>query len=155
MVHPLIGIHAFLGELGILAFVWIVAELLNPTPKRIQRAKIAGILAVLFFFISWAAGGYYYVNYYGPDVKPLIKEGQTPWVHSVLMETKEHVFLFIPFLSLLCLGLIFKYSKTNEKKTRDAILLLSLFIILLGFAMAGMGYLISNAARQALEVKVL
>ena len=155
MAHPLIGIHAFLGELGIATFIWVFVELLNPTPQRIKRAKIASIIGVLFFLLSWIAGGYYYLNIYGSNVKPLIKEGPQPWAHAIFTETKEHVFLFLPFLAILASSLIFKSGKTisTNKKTRNAILILCIVIIAIGILMGAMGYLISTGARAALEAK--
>lgn len=157
MVHPLIGIHAALGELGVFAFVWVLVELLNPTPERVRRAKIAALVGVIVFLVSWLAGGYYYVTYYGPNVKPLIKEGPQPWAHSVMMETKEHVFLFLPFLSLLVYRLIGRYTKEllKDKNIKRSVLALCILIVFIGLAMAGMGYLISTGARAALEAKVL
>jgi hypothetical protein len=153
MVHPLVGIHAFLGEAGIFAFVWVLVELLNPTPKRVSRAKFAAVLGVLLFLASWWAGGYYYVEYYGPEVKPLIKEGPEPYAHSIFTEVKEHIFLFLPFLSILFTGLLFQYHHLllEHRDAKIAFLLLASLIIATGFAMAGFGYLISSGARAALE----
>src|SRR3990167_655172 len=98
MVNSLVGIHAAFGELGIFAFLWAFVELINPTQQRVKRAKIAAMIGVIFFFLSWFVGGFYYVSFYGSNVKPLIKEGPMPWAHSIFTETKEHVFLFLPFL---------------------------------------------------------
>ncbi len=157
MVHPLIGIHAVLGELGIFSFLWVFVELLNPTEERIKRAKLAALLGLLFLLVSWLAGGYYYVAHYGPDVKPIIKEGPTPWAHGIMMETKEHVFLFLPFLAFMGFALLQKYQNglIKHQKARKYVLAISVLIILLGLAMAAMGYLISTSARLALEVKVI
>lgn len=106
MAHPLIGIHAALGEIGVGAFLWVFVELLNPSEERIKRAKKIALLGALLFLLSWIAGGYYYVEFYGDQVKPLIKEGPFPWAHAIVMETKEHVFLFLPFLSLSIVGFL-------------------------------------------------
>jgi len=156
MVHPLIGAHAFLGELGIASFLWVFIELLNPDKKRVQRAKIAALLGTIFIFASWLAGGYYYVQFYGDAVKPIIKAGPQPWAHSIFTEIKEHVFLFLPFLSLLTFYTIKRYEKEiiKNNKVKRAVLLLSIIIIIIGAMMAGMGYLISSGARTALEATV-
>src|SRR3989344_5500168 len=129
MVHPLVGIHAALGELGIFAFLWVLVELINPTNTRIKRAKIAAILGVIFIFSSWLAGGYYYLNYYGDNVKPLIKEGPNPWAHLIFTETKEHIFLFIPLLSVLVLGLIYKNNLLKNNSARKSVIIISALII--------------------------
>ena len=157
MVHYLIGIHAALGELGAIAFLWILIELLNPTNDRIKRIKVISLIGVVLLFLSWFTGGYYYVTLYGSNVKPIIKEGPQPWAHSIFMETKEHVFLFLPFLSLFTYFIIKKYEKNiiKDKKIRKSIISLCLIIFLLALAIGAMGYLISTGARAGLEAKVL
>ena len=157
MVSLLIGMHATFGEIAAFAFLWTLVELIEPSKKRIDRAKIAASIGVIFIFLSWIVGGYYYVNYYGTNVKPIIKEGPQPWAHSVFTETKEHVFLFIPFLALLNYFIIKKYEGTliKDRKIRKAVMVLSLLITVLAFAMAGMGYMISTGARTALEAGAL
>ena len=153
MVSSLIAIHAFLGEAGILAFIWVFVELLNPSKERINRAKFAALLGTIFFLLSWLSGGYYYVQDYGINVKPVIKEGPQPWAHSIFMEIKEHIFIFLPFLAILTLSIIKKYDKEllKNKNARKAILSLCIIIIIMGALMAGMGYLISTGYRTALE----
>ncbi len=153
MVNPLVGMHAFIGEAGAMAFLWVMIEFWNPSPERIKRAKIVATIGVILLFLSWLVGGYYYVNYYGDNVKPIIKAGPQPWAHAVFTETKEHIFLFLPFLALVNYLVIKKYSKdaAENKDIRKSIMLLSLLIFLLALSMAGMGYIISSGARAALE----
>jgi hypothetical protein len=73
MINPLIFIHAIIGELGLFAFLWVMVELLNPTETRIRRAKIAATIGVACLLIAWVAGGFYYLNVYGTEIKPAIK----------------------------------------------------------------------------------
>ncbi len=157
MVNYLVGIHAGFGELGALLFLWLFVELLNPSKSRIKRAKIVAVLGTIFIFLSWFAGGYSYVNDYGTNVKPLIKAGPSPWAHSIFTESKEHIFLFLPFLSILASSMVFAYGNKLEtdKKARLAALILSMTILLIALMMAGMGYLISTGARTALEAKII
>lgn len=157
MVNYLVGIHAGLGEIGAFLFLWLFVELLNPSKSRIKRAKIVAVLGTIFIFLSWFAGGYSYVTNYGTNVKPLIKAGPSPWAHSIFTESKEHIFLFLPFLSILVSSMIFAYGNKLEtdKKARSAALILSITIVLIALLMAGMGYLISTGARTALEAKIL
>lgn len=156
MVNPLVGVHAFLGEIGIAAFLWTFVEMLKPTPSRLRRAKIAAFLGVVFFFASWIVGGYYYLNYYGSLVKPVILKGPQSWAHNIFTETKEHIFLFLPFLSTFVYTLLIRYQShlrgDKDPKARKAILLLCLLVIILGALMAFMGYMISSGYRAALEV---
>ena len=156
MVNFLIGLHAALGELGGIGFLWVFIELLNPLHQRIKRAKTIAFISMVLLFLSWFIGGYYYVNTYGNEVKPIIKEGPQPWAHGIFMETKEHVFLFLPFLSILAFSIIRNYENDimKNKKLRISILLLCISIFLFTFAIGAMGYLVSSGARAALEVGI-
>jgi hypothetical protein len=153
----LIGLHAFLGEAGALAFLWVVVELLSSSQSSLRRARLAALLGVLFLLGSWVAGGTHYLTDYATVVKPVIKEGPLPWAHSVITETKEHLFLFLPFLALLTWGLLKRYQDEfmQNRNLRVAALSLSVLIVLMAFAMAGMGFLISSGFRAALEAQVL
>lgn len=152
MINPLIGIHIGLGELGIIAFLWVFVELLNPSPARIKRAKIASVIGVVSFILAWVSGGAYYLTEYGEVVKPLIKTGPAPWAHYIFTETKEHVFLFLPFIAAFASGLLFTVE--DVKKNKKALLIISATVVILGFSMAAMGYLISSGAREALEASL-
>ena len=156
-MHILIGLHATLGEAGALAFLWVLIELLNPTESRLRRARIAALLGTLFLIAAWFAGGFYYVTEYGALVKPVIKAGPLPWAHEVITETKEHVFLFLPFLGMLVWGLLKRYQNEfiQNRNARIAIVLLAALIVLTAFAMAGMGFIISSGFRAALEAKMI
>lgn len=151
MTNILVPIHALAGILAIFFFLFLFVELLRPDPS-IKKAKLFTLLGTILIFFSFATGGYYYVSQYGTLVKPLIKKGTTPWVHSIIMETKEHLFLFLPYLTILLSGIIFKYSDDLSKnhKAKSSVLALCALIILVTLSIAGMGYLISTAARVAL-----
>jgi magnesium-transporting ATPase (P-type) len=157
MVNPLIGIHLAIGEIAILSFIWVIVELINPDIERIRRAKIAALVGVIFFFLSWITGGYYYLTEYGSVVKPMINAGASPWAHKIVMEVKEHVFLMLPFLAVLVYGIISNKSKEilQNKNFRRWTLYLSTLVVFLGMLMAFMGYLISSAARDALAAGVV
>lgn len=153
MSIPLIGLHAALGELGGLLFLWVFVEMLSPSERRIKRAQSVALVGLILLLSAWIVGGYYYVTYYGQVVKPVIKEGPLPWAHSVVMETKEHVFLFLPFLSIVVWGLLRNNHLTlmTDTKMRVALLVLIAEIVLITLAMAGMGFMISAGFRSALE----
>jgi len=157
-MHYLIGLHAVLGELSALAFLWVMVEMLSPTEGRIRRAKMIAGFGVILIFLSWITGGYYYLTDYQATVKAVIKAGPYPWAHSVITETKEHVFIFLPFLAIVVWGTLKQYGNDLIENKRDlarAIMILAGFIVLVAFSMAGMGYLISSGMRSALELKAL
>jgi len=152
MVNPLILIHAICAEIGLFAFLWVLVEMLNPTETRIARAQIAAFTGFACLFFAWIVGGFYYVEVYGLHVKPLIKASDAAWVHSIVMEVKEHVFLFLPILATLTAALLYKYDGEliNNRDASMSIVLLAGLIFLLGFSIAGMGAIISSGYRFAL-----
>lgn len=135
-----------------IAFIWVFVETLNPDIRKIKRAKIVALIGVLLIFLSWIIGGYYYVDDYGKNVKPIIKEGPQPWAHGIFMETKEHIFIFLPFLSILILAMLMKYGNelAENRNAKKAVLLLCLMTVIIGLLMLGMGYAVSSGARAAL-----
>ena len=157
MVNPYILLHATVAEIGLFAFLWVLVELLNPTEDRIKRAKIAALIGAVCLFTAWVVGGFYYVEVYGTHIKPLIKASDAKWVHAIVMEVKEHVFLFLPILATLIVALLFKYDKEliKSKDARVSIVVLAGLVFLLGFSIAGMGAIISSGYRFALEAGLL
>lgn len=152
MVNPLILIHAICAEIGLFAFLWVLVEILNPTETRIARAQTAAIIGFSCLFFAWIVGGFYYVEIYGSHVKPLIKASDAKWVHSIVMEVKEHVFLFLPVLAAVVTALLYKFEAELicNRDARVSIVLLAGLIFLLGFSIAGMGAIISSGYRFAL-----
>lgn len=139
--------HVIFGLLAIFFSVMVFLGLLKNIGLR--KLKTFSLLGVLGFFVSWILGGYYYVNFYGSSVKPAIKSGNYPWAHGIFMETKEHIFLFIPFLSLvlaLLVWLLREKIQTGSKLKKPAIFL-SFLIAALGAAITFMGMLVSGAVR--------
>jgi len=153
MMFSLIGFHASLGEFAALMFFWAFIELYSGADSNIRRAKLAVLLGVVFLFAAWFVGGFYYVEFYGSGVKPLIKEGPFPWAHKVVMETKEHVFLFLPFLGLLAYSLVQRLGSqvANDGRTRVAAMYAAGSVVVIAAGMAFFGFLVSSGFRAALE----
>lgn len=152
MINPLILLHAITAEVGVIAFLWVLVELLNPTDSRVARAQVAAVVGCAALLFAWLVGGFYYVEVYGLHVKPLIKASDAAWVHNVVMEVKEHVFLFLPILAILATAMLYRFESEllENSDARVSIVLLSGLIFLLGFSIAGMGALISSGYRFAL-----
>ncbi|NCT02105.1 hypothetical protein GW766_02560 [Candidatus Parcubacteria bacterium] len=153
-MHFLIAVHAVLGEVGALAFLWAMVEILNPDEARLRRARIAAFIGVVCLSLAWVAGGTHYLTEYADVVKPVIKSGPMPWAHAVIMEMKEHVFLFLPFLGMLGLALV-NLDLNAFRENKRATIILCALIVLLAFAMAGMGFIISSGFRAALETNII
>lgn len=143
----LIGFHLGFAIIGIDAFLWLLGKFKEGGSSQKSRIVTAGI-GVFAFIASWIAGGYYYVVYYGTIVKPVIKSGVAPWVHNIVMETKEHIFLFIIPLSLTILFTTLLGKEDVERlKIRNVVLWLIGAVAILGLLIGAMGFAISAAAR--------
>lgn len=140
--------HIILGLIGIGAFYAVWMGLLKKVPK-LAFLFWASLLGFLSFIASWLTGGYYYVEYYGGAVKPIIKTGEYPWAHLVVMEAKEHIFLFLPILAtlvFLSLALLKETALLNQG-IRKALAYVVGFIVIAGIAITLGGMLISGAVR--------
>ena len=145
----LIG-HIIFGLLGIILFYILLMALLKPlNSNKIKSLKKYSFFGFLSFVLSWLFGGHYYVIYYGAFVKPIIKKGAYPWAHSIFMETKEHIFLFLPFAALITVFIFYFLGEELEKKPaiKKAVLLLSSVIVIIGTIVALMGITVSGAVR--------
>ncbi len=143
----LIGFHLGFAIVGIDAFLWLLGQLRDNGGSRRSRLFTAWV-GVFAFILSWLAGGYYYVVYYGTLVKPIIKGGVAPWVHEIIMETKEHVFLFIVPLAMTVLFItMFDKEEVERLKLRRLASWLTGTVAALGLLIGAMGFVISAAAR--------
>jgi hypothetical protein len=150
-------LHAGLGDLGALSFLWITAEIINGSQEGFKRARAVSLAGLILLLASWIVGGYYYVTIYGPVVKPVILGSVFSWGHSVVMEGKEHVFLFIPIMAAVVSITLFasKGFKEMAAKGRTALGVLSALVFLFGFSMALLGFLIAVSARAGLAGMVV
>lgn len=152
----LVLLHSISGGLAALALVWIFLELLYAKEMSLARARIASYLtAFLVTAGCWIAGGYNYLTDYGSRVKPVILEGPYPWVHEILMEAKEHIFVFLPvivFTLPITLSVLDRDVFLSDAKYRRSLAMiacLALFMVLLMFLM---GAIISNTGQMGTEV---
>lgn len=143
----LIGLHLGFAILGIDAFLWLLGEVLAESGS-VRRRVTAATLGLFGYAMTWIIGGYYYVKFYGPLVKPVIKEGSAPWAHAIAMEAKEHIFLFaIPIaFTILLLSMVDKVELKNMglKKSFTWLIVLAAGM---GLSFGLMGFIISAAAR--------
>lgn len=145
-------LHAGLGDLGSLCFLWIVVELINGSQQGFKRARAVSLTGLILLMASWIVGGYYYVVTYGNVVKPVIVGSAYAWAHGIVMEAKEHIFLLIPLMAAVVVIALFSIKGFKEiaEKPRMALGMLSALVFLTGFSMALMGFLIAVGARAAL-----
>lgn len=148
MPHPGIGVHAILGEASGVLFLWTFVELYRGVDAtNVGRVRRISLAALLLLALAWIVGGNYYLTGY-QQIRDVIVDGPQPWSHLVFMETKEHVFLFLPVLAILQTMSL----RTQDEITGDsrfALLVITGLLVLLAFGMGVMGYLISSGFRAA------
>ena len=144
--------HSTLGAMAAAAFIWVIVEVSQRDRFHLGRARFAAWAAAACIATAWLMGGYEYLTVYASQLKPVILAGTSSWAHRILMEAKEHLFLFLPVISgtlALLLSSGGSDQPAAEKDLRRAALVtaslaLSMLVMLLVF-----GALISLAAHPA------
>jgi hypothetical protein len=139
--------HPTFGVLGIIAAVWVFVETLNAGPANLGRLRTVAVLVALFIVLAWILGGYWYVTYYAPE-KAIILKGPWPWAHSLVMETKEHLF-FIPLILALYLPIAARADLVASRPARVMVLSVAALIALSGLAIEGAGAVINYGVKVA------
>lgn len=147
----LVFFHIAFGEFAAASLLWATKELIYLKKDRLiwlRRTLWAAFLSVM---MAWVVGGTYYLFFY-PQVKPVIKEGPEAWGHSIVMESKEHIFLFLPVLLFLLALFVQRHGELllDNPLLKRRFLYATLGSTVLIFSMAIMGYLITWSARSAL-----
>ena len=143
----LIGLHLGFAILAIDAFLWLLGEVIADAGSPRRRLAAAAIGSISFI-LTWIVGGYYYVTFYGPLVKPVIKAGNAPWAHAIAMEAKEHIFLFvIPIAVTVFLLARLNANELQSLGLRKGLIRLTAIAAGLGLSLGLMGFIISAAAR--------
>lgn len=140
--------HVILGVVGVAALYLVLLNMLKKEPS-LPMLKWASLVSFLAIVASWVSGGYYYVVYYGEKVKPIIVGGAYPWAHKIMTETKEHIFLFLPFAALALVILVWLLGDTlkTDDRLRRAAVFLAGAATAVGVVITLSGVLISGAVR--------
>lgn len=146
--------HVIFGVFGILFALWVAVEAANSSEANQRRLKLASIGTTLFLWLSYLIGGWWYVVYYGAAVsnsdKSIILAGPWKWSHSFFMETKEHIFFMLLFLSILLPIVTFRNQIFKDTKVRNLTIVIALTIVVLGLSMEGFGAMISKGIKMSL-----
>lgn len=149
MKELLLAIHPTTGVLAILTAVWVFVEALNASASNQARLWIASIATLMLMVVTWIAGGYWYVTYYAID-KAIILKGPWPLAHTLVMETKEHLF-FITLILCVLLPIVIKTNNiVTNRSARTLVLVVAALIVLSAFTMEGAGAIISMGVRVGL-----
>lgn len=143
----ILAAHVMFGLVGVLAATWALVELLNANKRNHRRVFIAGLATVVFIWLSFISGGYWYVSFYSAD-KTVVLAGSRPWAHSVFMEAKEHLFLTLLLLATYLPVVVRGQTITGDKSLRMLAIATAGLIVLLGLAMEHSGLIVSLAVRM-------
>jgi hypothetical protein len=139
--------HPTFGVLAVLAAVWLLVEALNATEANQVRIRYAAYAVAGCMVLAWLLGGYWYVNFYYAE-KAIILKGPWPWAHTLVMETKEHLF-FIPLILALYLPIVATRRLYRNKAARTMVMTCAAFVVLTSLAVEGGGALINAGAKVA------
>ncbi|MDO8552828.1 MAG: hypothetical protein Q7S01_04905 [bacterium] len=140
----LLIVHVIAGVIAIASHTVVLMHILKRAPEYGFLVRVAWS-AFWLFLLSWATSAYYYVTYYGTAVKPRILAGDSPAAHSFFMETKEHIFLLLPFLAL-SIALCVSYLRANpDERLQRSVALLTLVAVAIGAATAASGIFVSGS----------
>ncbi|EKD78686.1 MAG: hypothetical protein ACD_41C00299G0011 [uncultured bacterium] len=142
LLATMLVLHVLLGVIGTMSAYVVWRELLRSQPRP-SWLKWYSLTTWVTWLGAWLAGGYYYVFYYGEQVKPVIKAGEYAWAHSVVTEWKEHVFLFLPFLAFATWFELRSSQLTHQR----ALVWSSGVMWLLSLCITAAGVLISGAVQ--------
>ena len=146
--------HVIFGVFGILFALWVAVEAANSSEANQRRLKLASIGTTLFLWLTYLIGGWWYVVYYGAAVsnsdKSIILAGPWKWSHSFFMETKEHIFFMMLFLSILLPIVTFRNQIFKDTKVRNLTIVIALTIVVLGLGKEGFGEMISKGIKMSL-----
>lgn len=140
--------HILFGLLGVIASYAYLTHVLQAEPNAIVLKRFS-LSALVFFLLSWLTGGLYYLNYYGPRVRAVIRGGSFPWAHSIFMEAKEHVFLLLPFLAVALVAVSWLAAERTaaQPAVKRALALLAGVTTAIGVIVTLSGIIISGAVR--------
>ncbi|MGB9659176.1 MAG: hypothetical protein ACPLY9_01435, partial [Nitrososphaerales archaeon] len=146
----MVGFHAILGLLALIGGTWFFAEM-RKRQVDIRTVKFLSLAIASLVWITWLTGGWWYVNYYPVD-RAVINAGAMPYAHSLVMETKEHIF-YIGLLIATTLP-IYVYGLSNKLVAGDAgakrlLMALAVIVVLGGIVLESAGGLISIAAKYS------
>lgn len=136
--------HVLSGVLGVGMHNTVLMHLLKKVPNYIFISHLAWS-AVGLYFLSWATAAYYYVMHYSVAVKPRILAGDIPAAHTFFMETKEHIFLMLPFVAISIAFSVMYLRENPDDSLRKSTAFLTSAALLIGVVVVASGILVSGS----------
>ena len=141
--------HVVFGVWGVMVAVWALVEVLNVSEKNVGRIKTASVLAMVFNWLAYLIGGWWYVTYYAADKAKILK-GPFPLAHKFFMETKEHLFFILLLLCMVLPIIAYKENLIQNKGARRLFIVVAVTMIIIGFGAEGFGSMITEGLRLGL-----
>ena len=148
MIQIILLSHVFFGVACLLAATGIFVEVLNASTFNHSRIKNLSRLAAAAMWLSFLAGGYWYVVYY-PGDKQLILHGPWPFAHRLIMETKEHLVILLLMLATY-LPIAAAGNLVASRDARRVVLWVAGLMVLLALTMEGEGATIALGVKMGL-----
>ena len=143
--------HVFFGMACLLAALWVFVDTLHASDLNLARIRKMSLAAVVFMWLSFLIGGYWYVVFYKAD-KGIILKGPWPFAHNFVMETKEHLVIILLLLATY-LPIATANNLATNKGARQVVLAVSGMMALLALLMEGDGAIIAMGVKTALLSK--
>ncbi|MBU1672674.1 MAG: hypothetical protein KKF41_09615 [Actinobacteria bacterium] len=144
-------IHALLGAVLITGLVVVIWQSLFPSGRSLRAIRSNAVAMAAVAVVIDVLGDIVYTAYRvksatGP--RSIILAGNSPWIHEILMEFKEHAAHFVPALLLVAIALVFVYDiRRKENGTaRKAVAAVFALALLVTVTVLLMGAFINNAA---------
>lgn len=119
--------HVIIG-LALIAFSIIILLYLK---KQVKWLKLLSVFTAFFSWLVILPSAKLYLAFY-PATKTVIKAGTWPWAHSIIMETKEHWGLLLPFIATTAAWNITSGKNDQSKRWWILLIVLALLIGVMG-----------------------
>jgi hypothetical protein len=143
------SVHGFIGTVFLMAFAGAFAELIELTHAGVRRIKWGVGIMTGAMFLLVTSGLWTYIFYRAPvpdSPRSILKAGDTPWVHEILFELKEHVGVFPLPIMLIALYIVLVHDKELRlnKKFKWAVAALLVMSLVVTLAVYGMGVYVTK-----------
>ena len=124
--------------IGILLIVIPIIILFKIASKNSSKIKSYSLITTILSWLLLVTGGRLYLTFY-PATKTLINAGSRPWMHKVIMETKEHWGLLIPIIATAATLLVYSGKLKESKKWWQLLIIISALLGIMGWFISNRG----------------
>ena len=153
MKELLVILHPTTGGLAMLCAMWMMIESLNANEKNSSKIVLAAKSTASLMWLTAVFGGFWYIVFYSTKTalipeQAIIQNGPWPFGHSLIMESKELIFIMLLMLAST-LPIIAKEKITQNSLARKLSICMSGLTVALCLWIEGSGALIALSAKVA------